>query len=210
MRYIIQMVNHTKTLAITVVVGMLASIIAAALIGAVGISIQQQQIAAAITTKDPSILDFEKSATNYLSKQKLKNNCSSSGSDTKCTNDATQSTRSREPETTGTLLIKKVCLRFQIPGPQPPCSNPQFAQVSIQITGNNPQPSSFILTPDNSQLVTLGPGTFTIVESATFPIVSITFSGDCMQTAPGSTEATGTISAGQHLICTITNTKTED
>jgi hypothetical protein len=43
-----------------------------------------------------------------------------------------------------------------------------------------------------------------------FKIVRATFSGDCMQTAPGSTEATGTISVGQHLTCTITNTISQD
>ena len=194
----------TKTLAITL--GMLIAI-ASALAGVIGITSIQN--AAAITTKDPSILDFENSATNYLSEQKEKNNCSSGGgSDTQCTNDATQSTRSREePETTGTLLIKKVCVGV----PEgTPCFNPQSFAFSIQITGNNPQPSTFTLTPDTSQLVTLGPGTFTIVESATFPITSVTFSGACMQTAPGSLEATGTISAGQHLTCTITNTLFQD
>ena len=74
------------------------------------------------------------------------------------------------------------------------------------------QPSTFILTPDTSgsdqQLVTLDPGTFTIVENATFPIRSTTFSGDCTQT--GAFAATGTISVGQHLTCTITNTIIED
>jgi hypothetical protein len=63
--------NHTT---LATVLGMLA--IAAALIGAVGISIQQQQIAAAVTTKDPSILDFENSATEWKQEQKMKNNCS--------------------------------------------------------------------------------------------------------------------------------------
>jgi hypothetical protein len=73
--------NHT-TLAITV--GMLAAI-TAALIGAVGISIQS---AAAIASKDPSsILDFENSETNFKFKQKLKNNCSGFST---CANTATE------------------------------------------------------------------------------------------------------------------------
>jgi hypothetical protein len=63
--------NHT-TLAITV--GMLA--IAAALIGAVGVSITVQSALAA-AAKDPSnSVDIEKSETNFSFKQKLKNNCS--------------------------------------------------------------------------------------------------------------------------------------
>ena len=58
--------NHT-TLAI---VGMLA--IAAALIGAVGVSITVQSAAA-----DPrNSIDIEKSTTDFKFKQKLKNNCS--------------------------------------------------------------------------------------------------------------------------------------
>ena len=104
------------------------------------------------------------------------------------------------------LTLRKVCLVFGRPGT--PCNPVGF---SIQITGNNnPQPSTSTLTPDSSQLVTLSPGTFTIVETAGFTIINPTFSGDCMQTAPGSTEATGIISVGQHLTCTITNTITQD
>jgi hypothetical protein len=95
--------------------------------------------------------------------------------------------------TTGTLLITKICTNC-------PPSHP----FSIQITvGNNPQPSTFTLTPGSSQLVTLGPGTFTIVESGSL-LVSATFSGDCTRVG-SSFSATGTISAGQDLTCTITN-----
>jgi hypothetical protein len=137
--------------------------------------------------------------------------CTHPGNNATCTQEgavAVTPTPTPKPTTT-TLEVRKVCLAFRIPPPQPPCSNPQ-PRFSIQITGNNPHPSTFIITGDSSQLVTLGPGTFTIVESATFTIFNPTFSGDCMQTAPGSTEATGTISVGQHLTCTITNTVTQD
>jgi hypothetical protein len=76
--------NHTpKNLAITV--GMLA--IAAALIGAVGISISIQS-AAAQTTRDPrNSVDIENSETDFSFKQKLKNNCSGWAT---CTNTATE------------------------------------------------------------------------------------------------------------------------
>ena len=59
--------NHTKNIAI---VGMLA--IAAVLIGTVRISmsIQQQRAAA------QNVTDIENSETNFIFKQKLKNNCS--------------------------------------------------------------------------------------------------------------------------------------
>jgi hypothetical protein len=65
--------NHT-TLAI---VGMLT--IAAALIGAVAVSVLPAAHAASYTSKDPgkkNSIDFENSATNFSFKQKLKNNCS--------------------------------------------------------------------------------------------------------------------------------------
>jgi hypothetical protein len=77
--------NHT-TLAITV--GMLA--IAAALIGAVGISISIQSAAAqpARDSKDPrNSIDLENSQTDFSFKQKLKNNCSGFAT---CTNTATE------------------------------------------------------------------------------------------------------------------------
>jgi hypothetical protein len=122
-----------------------------------------------------------------------------------CNQDARNEFNVDEPEkmatTTTNLLVRKVCVDLL----GRPCNPVPF---SIQITGNNPQPSTFTLTPDSSQLVTLGPGTFTMFERATFTIVSATFSGDCMKTAP--TEATGTISVGQHLTCTITNTIIQD
>jgi hypothetical protein len=94
------------------------------------------------------------------------------------------------------------------PPPGLPCG--ASTQFSIQITaGNNPQPSTFILTPDSSQLVTLGSGAFVIVETPFPALVSTTFSGDCVP-GPSSQEAVGTISAGQHLTCTITNTVIRD
>jgi hypothetical protein len=126
--------------------------------------------------------------------------CTHPGENATCVQEGAATTTTPKPTTTS-LLVKKVCLVFNQPGR--PCNPLGF---SIQITGNNPQPSTFTLTPDSSQLVTLSPGTFTIVETASFTIINPTFSGDCMQTAPGSTEATGIISVGQHLTCTITNT----
>ena len=79
--------NHTtKTLAITV--GMLA--IAAALIGAVAVSVLPAAHAASYPQKDPgkkNSIDFENSATNFSFKQKLKNNCSGFAT---CANTATE------------------------------------------------------------------------------------------------------------------------
>ena len=76
--------NHTtKSLAITV--GMLAIAAAAALIGAVGISISIQSAAAQPANDPRSSVDLENSETNFDFKQKLKNNCSGF---TTCTNTA--------------------------------------------------------------------------------------------------------------------------
>ncbi len=63
---------------------------------------------------------------------------------------------------------------------------------------DNPQPSSLALRGGESQLVTLDPGNYKITSVSTRDNV---FSGDCIQT--NGFQATGTISAGQHLTCTV-------
>ena len=75
---------------------------------------------------------------------------------------------------------------------------------SIQVTGNNPLPSSFALGNGGHQEVTLGPSSFTVTES---PVAGFTptFALDCMQTS--LTTVTGTISAGQTLFCQIENSQ---
>jgi hypothetical protein len=83
------------------------------------------------------------------------------------------------------------------------CSCLATGGFPITVTGNNPQPSSLSIPRGQTQSVTLGPGSFTVTESQTG--FATTFTGDCTQTAPGSFEATGTISAGQTLHCTVIN-----
>ena len=83
-----------------------------------------------------------------------------------------------------------------------PCTVQSMATITV--TDNNPRPSTFVLTPGSSQLVTLGPGDYSVTEMIGFGFIPI-FSGDCMQTASGSFTATGTISAGEHQTCTIIN-----
>jgi hypothetical protein len=231
--------NNTKTLAIVAVL-MAATLV----VGTFATMATTTQSAYAYAKKLPRQDDNKKTRDNgsgnrngnTITALKCQNKGSASGFDTAvdqecenliCTHPGENATCSQEgvvtptstptpkPTTTTTLLVKKVCERFQIPPPQPPCILFRGLQFSIQITGNNgnnAQPSTFILTPDTSgssqQLVTLDPGTFTIVESAGFPIFSAKFSGNCMQT--GTTAATVTISVGQHLTCTITNTIIED
>ncbi len=77
---------------------------------------------------------------------------------------------------------------------------------SIEITGNSRQISIFSLAPGESQLVTLGAGSYTVTEIQGLGIVT-SFAGDCTEANIKGT-ATGTISAGEHQTCTITNTVT--
>jgi hypothetical protein len=95
--------------------------------------------------------------------------------------------------TTGTLLITKLCRN-------------SCGHFLIKVTGNNPQPPSVSLTNEQEGSVILGPGNYTITETPQSVFLTPGFGGDCKRTAPGSHEATGTISAGQTLHCTILNT----
>jgi hypothetical protein len=100
-------------------------------------------------------------------------------------------------ETTGTLLIHKICEPSSIS-----CIN----SFNVQVEGNNPQPSKFSLADGESRSVTLGQGNFKIIE-APAPVSGFTtsFSGDCKQPNAGYVQAIGTISVGQHLVCTVKN-----
>jgi hypothetical protein len=51
----------------------------------------------------------------------------------------------------------------------------------------------------------MGPGAFTVTESVPAGFIVDDFLDACTQTATGLNEATGTISAGQTLTCTIEN-----
>jgi hypothetical protein len=88
------------------------------------------------------------------------------------------------PETTGTLLVKFVC---NIPA----CAT---ARPSVIIfNGANAQPDILTFTVSGSQLVTLDPGTFSILVLSE---IGGDASGDC-------DIGINTIKAGQHLTCTI-------
>jgi hypothetical protein len=104
------------------------------------------------------------------------------------------------PPTTGTLEVTKICTlsRSCLGG---------FVTFSITVTGTPPvTPSSFTLVDGQTQAVTLGPGSFTVHEAFESGFIR-SFEGDCMQTGFNSPDATGTISAGQTLHCTIHNLK---
>ena len=98
--------------------------------------------------------------------------------------------------TTGTLLVKKVvkCIDTIIVDG---CQNKKF---NIKVTDTNPDPSSFDLGNGGTQLVTLGAGTYTVSEPEHNGF-NVEFSGDC------NANGDGTIAAGAHQTCTITNTE---
>ena len=104
--------------------------------------------------------------------------------------------------TTGTLTVNKVCVD---PSGTNTCQDTVSGQFHLTITGNNPNPSGFELRGGGSQDITLGPGSFTITEDRKAEFRFTSFSGNCMQSSSNSLDATGTIAAGQHLTCTITN-----
>jgi hypothetical protein len=98
--------------------------------------------------------------------------------------------------TTATLLVKKVVVcpeTIIVDG----CQNKKF---NIKVTDTNPDPSSFDLGNGGTQLVTLGAGTYKVSEPEHTGF-NVVFSGDC------NANGDGTIAAGAHQTCTITNTE---
>jgi Prealbumin-like fold domain len=89
--------------------------------------------------------------------------------------------------TTATLTVIKI-----VSGPRPTTVTP--ANFTIHVTANNPNPPNFAGSATGTD-VTLGPGTFNVTETGLAGFTT-SFSSDC----------SGTIAAGQHLTCTITNT----
>src|SRR5215831_3187177 len=94
---------------------------------------------------------------------------------------------SGSPPTTGTITVRKVC--------SPDCAGFTF-RILVQNSQGNILNQN--LAGGESQSVTVNPGDF-VVREVFVPLSFLpSFSGDCV----------GTISAGQHLTCTITNTRT--
>jgi hypothetical protein len=89
-----------------------------------------------------------------------------------------------EPTTATLTVIKNVTNSTAAP-----------SQFTIHVTGNNPTPANFAGSEGTD--VTLNPGTFNVTETVpTGTFFTSSFAGDC----------SGSIAAGQHLTCTITNT----
>jgi hypothetical protein len=69
------------------------------------------------------------------------------------------------------------------------------SDFAIHVSGINPTPANFNGSRTGTD-VTLSPGTFNVTETPPPPNFTTSFSSEC----------SGTITAGQHLTCTITNT----
>jgi hypothetical protein len=123
--------------------------------------------------------------------------CTHPGENATCTQEGVRSAAAEAAEpTTTTLLVKKVvkCIDTIIVDG---CQNKKF---NIKVTDTNPDPSSFDLGNGGTQLVTLGAGTYTVSEPEHNGF-NVEFSGDC------NANGDGTIAAGAHQTCTITNTE---
>ncbi len=78
-----------------------------------------------------------------------------------------------------------------------------IGQTNITITGNNPQPRTFLITDGHSQSVTLGAGNYTVTDHTLLNPNRVGFSGDCKSSGRNSLTWTGTIAAGQTQNCNI-------
>jgi hypothetical protein len=89
--------------------------------------------------------------------------------------------------TTATLTVMKIVAGN--------ATNTTPSNFTMHVTGNNPTPANFAGSTTGID-VTLGPGSFNVTETGPTSSFNVTTTGDCA----------GTIAAGQHLTCTITNT----
>jgi hypothetical protein len=122
--------------------------------------------------------------------------CTHPGENATCTQEGVRSTATSTPEPTTTTLriIKKVvCLPAD-----PTCSLANDCQISLLVRFQDPQTFTCQSAVGNGVLFTLQPGDeFSTTEINGPPFFDVSFSNDCG----------GTIAAGQHLTCTITNTE---
>jgi len=88
--------------------------------------------------------------------------------------------------TTGTLTVLKIVSGTTTATP---------SNFTIHVTGNNPTPANFAGSSTGID-VTLSPGAFNVTETGPTSSFNTATTADCA----------GTIAAGQHLTCTITNT----
>jgi hypothetical protein len=122
--------------------------------------------------------------------------CTHPGENATCTQEGVRSTPTSTPEpiTTTLRFIKKVvCLPTD-----PNCSLANDCQILLLVRSQDPQTFTCQSAVGNGVLFTLQPGDeFSTTEINGPPFFDVSFSSDCG----------GTIAAGQHLTCTITNTE---
>jgi archaellum component FlaG (FlaF/FlaG flagellin family) len=106
--------------------------------------------------------------------------------------------------TTATLKVIKEVDNSRCPAGSSACPLSP-GDFSIQVSGNNPSPSTPFQGSTTGTQVTLGPGQFVVTEVVTHTGYSISFKNDCTQTG-GVNSAIGSINAGEAKTCTITNT----
>jgi hypothetical protein len=117
-------------------------------------------------------------------------------------------TQTTQP-TDGTLLVKKVvkCENGI------PCPTPSDFTITVLPCNVIPVPGGFPCNPasiskgsESGTFVTLGPGAYTVLENNFFGF----YSGDCIEHFQNNTGGfgSGTINAGEHQTCIITNTCT--
>jgi hypothetical protein len=125
--------------------------------------------------------------------------CTHPGENATCTQEGVRSTPTPTPEpiTTTLRVIKKVVCQPTDPN----CSLPtSTCEIDLATNGVPSQTFTCQSAVGNGLLITLQPGdSFALgeVQNLPGPIFDVSFSSDC----------DGTIAAGQHLTCTITNTE---
>ena len=122
--------------------------------------------------------------------------CTHPGENATCTQEGVRSTPTSTPEPTTTTLriIKKVVCQPINPN----CSLPNTCQLRLSTSSQGDQDFECQSAVGNGVLFTLQPGDeFSTTEINGPPFFDVSFSSDCG----------GTIAAGQHLTCTITNTE---
>ena len=126
--------------------------------------------------------------------------CTHPGGNATCTEEGVRSistpTPTPEPTTTTLRIIKRVVCQPTDPN----CSLPATCIIGLQTTSQKPQAFTCQSAVGNGLLFTLQPGdNFFVGEGQTEPgpIFDVSMGGDC----------SGTIAAGQHLTCTVTNTE---
>jgi len=110
----------------------------------------------------------------------------------------TQPPTTPHPDSSATLVVNFVCA-----APRGSTCDSSAGQTNITITGNNPQPHTFLISNGNSQSVTLGAGKYTVTDHTLLNPNDVGFAFDCKSSVRSPLAANGTIAAGQTQRCGI-------